>query len=190
MAVVPCLLLVFFLQSAIAQKAQPGDVTAVAEDSPAAWKEFSSAEGRFAATFPGTPKQSKQPVGEFTLNLFQLTSAFEYSVVYADYPEWVNDSDPSLAKKVLDNGLEGAVAEVHSKLLEVREVYLDKHPGREYVERMSDGRIMRGKTFLVGHRLYQLVITTPKEEGMPAEAVKFYQTTAAKYLGSFRLLGP
>jgi hypothetical protein len=176
--------------SALAQKPRPKEINAVAEDSPGAWKEFSSAEGRFAIQFPGSPRQSTQPIGQFTLNLFQLTSAFEYSVMYADYPNSVNDSDPALAKKVLDSGLEGAVAQVQSKLLEVKEVFIEKHPGRQYVERMPDGSILRGKTFLVGHRMYQLAITTPKEEGAIPEAVKFYQTTAAKFLDSFRLLGP
>jgi hypothetical protein len=185
-----CILPVLCSDSAFAQKTQPKDVDAVAEDSPAAWKEFSSAEGRFAAEFPGSPKQSTQPAGQFTLNLFQLTSAFEYSVMYADYPEWANDSDPALAKKILDSGLEGAVAEVHAKLLEVNEVFLGRHPGRQYVERMPNGSILRAKTFLVGHRLYQIAITTPKEEGAIAEAVKFYQATAAKFLDSFRLLEP
>ena len=176
--------------SALAQKTKPADVNAAAEDSPAAWKEFSSAEGRFAVKFPGSPRQSTQEAGQFTLKLFQLTSAFEYSVMYADYPEWVNDNDPAMAKKILDSGLEGAVAEVQSRLLEVKEVSMGKHPGREFVERMRDGSILRGKTFLVGHRLYQVAITTPKEDGALPEAVKFSQATASKFLDSFHLLGP
>jgi hypothetical protein len=173
-----------------AQKVPPKDVSEIADASPAVWKEFSSASGRFAIQFPGSPKESTQPAGQFTLNLIQLTSAFEYSVMYADYPEWANDSDSAVARKILDAGLEGAVAEVHSKLLEVKEVSIGKHPGRQYVELMPDGQVLRGKTFLVGHRLYQVAITTPREEGAPADAVKFYQTTAAKFLDSFRLLEP
>jgi len=173
-----------------AQKIQPRDVSSAAEASPAAWKEFSSTEGRFAAKFPGLPKASSQVAGEFTLKLFQLNSAFEYSVMYAYYPDWANDSDAALAKKILDSGLEGAVAEVHSKLLEVHDVSIANHPGRQYTERMLDGSILRGKTFLVGHRLYQIVITTPNEEGMPPEAINFYHTSASKFLESFRLLAP
>jgi hypothetical protein len=172
------------------KKLSQKDVGEVLDANPAAWKEFSSAAGGFAIKFPGSPKESKEQSGEFTLNLIQLTSAFEYSVMYADYPEWANDSDPARAKKILDSGLEGAVAQVQSKLLEVKEVSIDKHPGRQYVERMPNGTILRGKTFLVGHRLYQIAITTPNEEGAVPDAVKFYQTTAAKFLDSFRLLAP
>lgn len=172
----------------IAQDARTKDVVSSPEASPDAWKEFSSTEGRFAIKFPGSPKQSSQPAGEFDLKLFQLTTAFEYSVMYADYPDWANDSDPARAKKILDDGLEGAVAEVHSKLLEVHEVFIDKHPGRQFVERMADGSVLRAKTFLAGHRLYQIAITTPAEEGVKPDVVKLYETTAAKFLDSFRLL--
>jgi len=172
------------------QDSKPKDVDASAEQSPASWKEFNSKAGRFAIEFPGIPKESAQPVGEFTLKIHQLRTSFEYSVMYADYPEWVSDKDPALARKVLDNGLEGAVAAVKSKLLDVQEIALDNHPGRQYTERMPDGSILRGKTFLVGSRLYQIAITTPKEEDAPDAARQFYLTTAKRFLDSFRLLPP
>ena len=187
-AVSLCLLGFLSASASLAQKAQPKDVSAVVDASPAAWKEFSSTEGRFAIRLPGTPKESTQSLGQMNLRIFQLQSAFEYSVMYADYPEEINDSDPALAKRVLDNGLEGAVAAVNAKLVEVQEVSIGKHPGRQYVEQMPNGTIMRGKTFLVGNRLYQIAITTPKEEGSLAESVRFYRDTAAKYLDSFRLI--
>ena len=174
----------------LAQKSQPKDVDAIAEQSPASWKEFSSREGRFAIKFPGVPKAETQPIGEFVLTIHKLQTFAEYSVMYADYPEWANDKDPRLAKRILDDGLEGAVAETRSKLIEVEEILLDDHPGRRYTERMPDGSVLRGKTFLVGHRLYQIAITTPKEDGATSDAIKFYQSTASKFLASFRLLVP
>jgi len=177
-----------FFCCALAQKPQRQDLDEVADASAAVWKEFSSKEGGFSVQFPGAPTQSSQQMGDFTLKLFQLHTAFEYSVMYADYPSWANDEDPALAKKILDDGLAGAVAEVKSKLLEVEEISLQKHPGRQYTERMPNGNILRGKTFLAGNRLYQIAITTPKEEGKIPEAIQFYQVTANKFLGSFRLI--
>jgi hypothetical protein len=171
-----------------AQEPQPKDVDVSVEKNSASWKEFSSNAGAFAIKFPGIPKESTQPVGEFTLKLHQLRTSFEYSVMYADYPEWISDKDPVLAKRVLDSGLEGAVAEVKAKLLDVEEITLNNHPGRRYTERMPDGSIMRGKTFLVGHRLYQIAITTPKEESAEPENIRFYREIANKFLESFRLI--
>ena len=112
---------------ALAQKPQRKDIDEVADASPAAWKEFSSKAGGFSIQFPGTPTESSQQMGEFTLKLFQLHTAFEYSVMYADYPSWASDKDPALAKKILDDGLAGAVAEVKSQLLGVQEISLQTH---------------------------------------------------------------
>jgi TonB family protein len=68
------------------------------------------------------------------------------------------------------------------------EISLEGHPGRLLKERMRDGSIMRVKMFLVGQRLYQVAVTTPREEGAKAETVRFYETTASKFLDSFKLI--
>lgn len=164
------------------------------EKDAANWKLFSSKEGRFSIIFPGLAKEETQtvdtPNGAFTIRVARLQTSAEYSVMYADYPPAINDGDVELANKVLDSGLEGAVAEVNAKLMEVKPISLENHPGRLYKERMRLGHILRGKTFLVGHRLYQIAITTPKEEEMSAENARLYQLIAQKFLDSFRLLAP
>ena len=106
--------------------------------------------------------------------------------MYADYPIPVGDAE--VAKKVLDNGAKGAVESVNSELLELKEVALDGHPGRYLKERMPGGELMRVKMLLVGQRMYQVAITTPREEGASAEMVKQYETMADKFLNSFKLL--
>ena len=181
---------------ALAQKppSKVAEGSTVVEKDAAKWQQFSSKEGRFSILFPGLPVEETQSIGapgvNFNLHLNRLHTFAEYSVMYADYPESINDNNVDLANSVLDNGLEGAVAEVNSKLLEVNKISLEGHPGRSYKERMADGGIMRGKTFLVGHRLFQIAITTPKEEGASADTVRLYETTAEKFLESFRLLAP
>lgn len=182
-----CLLLVV-INSGFAQDSPRTSTENAVERQASSWQEFSSKDGGFAIKFPGSPKTETQTVGgQFTLHIFNLHTFAEYSVMYADYPTTINDSDPKLAKEVLDNGLAGAVAEVHSSLLEVEEVSIENHPGRRYKERMRDGSILRGQTYLVGHRLYQIAITTPKEEGAGAGEIEFYQSVAKRFLESFRL---
>lgn len=41
---------------------------------------------------------------------------------------------------------------------------------------------------LVGQRLYQVAITTPREERASAEMVEAYQAMADKFLNSFKLV--
>jgi hypothetical protein len=72
-------------------------------------------------------------------------------------------------------------------LLELKEISLDGHPGRYLKQRMPGGEIMQVKILLVGQRLYQIAITTPREEGASVEISKAYETTADKFLNSFKL---
>lgn len=156
-----------------------------------AWKDYSSAEGEFSILFPGDPTQETQvieagPGLQFQLHIHKLNTIAECSVMYADYP--VSISDPAVARKVLDDGAAGAVASVNSELLELREIELDGHAGRYLKERMPNGEIMRVKMLLVGQRLYQVAITTPREDNLSAEMVKSYEATADKFLKSFKLI--
>ena len=169
----------------------PPSKTPQAESSPQAWKEYSSVEGGFSILFPGNPSQETQvveaaPGVQFNLRIHKLKALAEYSVMYADYP--IPVSDPAVAKNVLDNGAKGAVASVNSELLELKEITLYGHPGRYLKERMRSGEIMRVKMLLVGQRMYQVAITTPREEGTSAEMVKAYETMADKFLSSFKLI--
>lgn len=190
-----CLLCTAFLVWAVVcvaqdSKSPPG--TSPAETGPPAWTEYSSVEGGFSVLFPGTPGDDTQlldaaPGVQFKLRIHSLkTPSAECSVMYADYP--IPVGDPAVARGVLDNGAKGAVASVNSELLELREIALDGHPGRYLKERMPRGEIIRVKMILVGQRMYQIAITTPREEGATAETVRRYEAVADKFLNSFRLL--
>lgn len=175
----------------VAQDNKPASNTSPVETNAAAWKEYSSTEGGFSILFPGIPGVSTQlfdvaPGVQFKLHIHSLKTPNECSVMYADYP--IPVGDPAVAKNVLDSGAKGAVASVNSELLELKEITLDGHPGRYLRERMPGGEIMRVKMILVGQRMYQVAITTPREEGATAELVKQYETTADKFLNSFKLL--
>lgn len=162
----------------------------LAESDPQIWKEYSSAEGRFSILFPGKPGQDTKVIeasdAQFKLSIHRLKTLAEYSVMYADYP--VPTNDPAVAKQVLDNGAKGAVASVRSELLEINEIMLDGYPGRYLRQRMPGGEILWVKMFLVGQRMYQIAVTTPREEGASAQTISLYKTAADKYLNSFKLL--
>lgn len=162
-----------------------------AGNSPQAWKEYSSVEGGFTVLFPGEPTRETQvmeaaPDARFKLFIHKLKTLAEYSVMYADYP--IPVGDPAVAKNVLDYGAKGAVAAVNSELLELKEITLDGHPGRYLRERMPGGEIMQVRMLLVGQRMYQIAITTPREKDSSVEMVKAYEAMAEKFLNSFKLL--
>ena len=186
------LLLILFGCAALAPalgQASSGQAATAAERDPNNWKQFSSAEGRFAILFPGMPKESAEavetPGGPVPIHKITLRTFAEYGVIYADYPMQIND--PAMANRILDNGAKGAVAEVGAQLLSMTEISLAGQPGRLLKERMRDGHIMRVKMYLVGQRLYQVAITTPVEEGASPETVRFYEATASMFLDTFTL---
>lgn len=186
-----CIALLIWAVDCVAQDNKSASNTSLAETNPQAWKEYSSTEGGFSILFPGIPSESSQlvdasPGVQFKLHIHSLKTLAEYSVMYADYP--IPVGDPAVAKGVLDSGAKGAVASVNSELLELKEIALDGHPGRYLKERMPGGEIMRVKMLLVGQRMYQVAITTPREEGASVEMVKQYETMADKFLNSFKLL--
>ena len=177
-------------RGSLIEKLLPSPTTPKAANSPQAWKEYSSDEGGFSILFPGDPSQETKVLEaaqgvQFNLHIHKLKALAEYSVMYADYH--IPMGDPTVAKNVLDQGAKGAVASVNSQLLELKEITLDGHPGRYLKERMPGGEIMQVKILLVGQRLYQIAITTPREEGTSVEISKAYETTADKFLNSFKL---
>lgn len=172
-------------------QAGPGDsqLQQSAEAKPESWQRFVSAEGGFAILFPGTPSVSEEVVGNsvvrFVMRKTQLRTFAEYGVIYADYPKSVIDN--TSADLLLDEGAKGGVAEVNSQLLSISPISLNGYPGRLMKERLPNGSIMHVKMLLVGQRMYQIAITTPKEEGTDPATVGSYNSIAEKFLDSFQL---
>jgi hypothetical protein len=106
--------------------------------------------------------------------------------MYADYPDPIENA--AAAHRILDDGVKSAVDSVSSQLLETKEISLDGSPGKYLKERLPDGKILRAKMLLVGQRLYQIAITTPEEKGKSAETIAYYDSVAARYLDSFKLI--
>ena len=98
-------------------------------------------------------------MGEVDAHILSLQTFAEYSVMYADYPDPIENA--AAAHSILDSGVSNAVASVNSELLETKEITLEGNPGKYLKERLPDGKILRAKMLLVGQRIYQIAITTP-----------------------------
>jgi len=152
-------------------------------NAPAAWQEFSSAEGNFAVLMPGTPTHEKTStntaVGPIDMHMFTLNIKRDaaYMVMYNDYPEIVTKASP---EALLDGGRNGALANTKGKLIGEQSISLDGFPGREIVIDVPGKGLMKVRAFLVRQRLFQVLAVGTKE--------KIDHEDTAKYLTSFRLL--
>ena len=151
-------------------------------------KEFKSEAGGFSVMSPVALMESSQELeteaGKLDLHLFagQLDDV-GYFVSYTDYaPEIVQKGDP---EKMLDGSRDGAVSNVHGKLVSETRITLAGHPGRELLIDAKPGDAPPGtikeRIFMVKNRLYQVVVVAPKRRDIATEADGFLQ--------SFKLLG-
>jgi hypothetical protein len=151
------------------------------------WRAYTSAEGGFSVRLPAEPKGQKiildTGVGRTYLNIYILNRKddnFVYSIGYVDYPASLFQLKN--ADKILDDGRDGAVKNIKGKLISESKISINKNPGREVtIEATAGDAVLRAKFFLVGQRMYQLMVTTSKKKS------KSYQIL--KFLDSFELIG-
>jgi hypothetical protein len=147
------------------------------------WQEFTGPEGDFTILLPGIPKEEVQVVnseaGDITVHLFNVPlGSFAYVVAYSDYPA---DLVANMgAEKLLDGARDGAVSNTRGKLLDESPVEIDGFPGRFLKVLSPDGTgLAQARMFLVGNRLYQIFVASPKSD-QDSEDIQ-------KYLDSFTL---
>jgi hypothetical protein len=149
-----------------------------------AWKEFNSSEGAFSVLVPGTPKEQTINVNiegtPIDCHFFMLEQKdMVYLVAYADYPEALIHGRALDA--ILDGARDGAVANCKGRLLGESTISLNQYLGRELKIESPDGEsTMKARIFMVGRRLYQVEVATPKE--------KDFSKNIGKFLDSFKLL--
>ncbi|MFB2838482.1 hypothetical protein [Floridanema evergladense] len=143
----------------------------------ASWNEFSSEQGRFAVSMPGTPKEETETNQDgSTEHSFSLTSDNSaFLIHYSDIPDIEKLSKAEITK-LLDNAPSDFVKGANAKLVTAKTVSLDGHPGKEFEFILSEGINGKGRVFLVKKRLYIVV-------GMAIQPGNLQ-----KFLDSFRLI--
>jgi hypothetical protein len=119
--------------------------------------EFEAKEHNFKAMFPGTPKTKKQMApGGFEQTYYIVEeSGGAYSVVFQRNPGEL----PGMERMVLDKMKD--VLSASTKIKSTKELTLDgKYPGIELSGEMPTppGTEMRNRVYLVGDKLYQVMI--------------------------------
>lgn len=148
------------------------------------WKELVSEEGKFKATFPGTPKTSvdkivaeteKTPNGSFEVQLPQRWFGISYQ-----------DSSKSLerdqVKARYDYLRDETLKLPNTKLVTEREISLSGSLGREIVITLNK-TIITNRMYLIGNRLFQITTTISP----PLTEDKEVKKDSDRFLDSFQL---
>lgn len=128
----------------------------------ATFTEFVSEEGGFSVSMPGTPTEetntSSSAAGDIDMHMFSLRSGGNaYLVGYSDYPpDLLEGIEPD---DLLDFARDGAVS--GGTLVSEAPITLNGHPGRDLtVETSEEGMKIYIRMYLVGNRLYQVIVST------------------------------
>jgi len=153
-------------------------------------EKFTSEEGAFSVISPLPLEESTQSIdtelGLIEVHFFMAEQVDRaYMVGYSDYPQdFVDQSDP---QAMLDGARDGAVGNINGKLVsEIKVLLDDQYPGREIVvtamlDQDQEGTL-KERMFLVGNRLYQVMVIAPSGDMGVQEMDEF--------INSFKLLKP
>ena len=159
------------------------------------WKEFSSADGQFTVSVPGTPTADIATVGSIfgplkTHFFVVKTDQFLYYISYADLS--ASPHTPAENKIALDQTRDRTAAK--GRLLSEEEVTFDGIVGREVLLDRND-LIQKGRFFFAKKRLYLMILTAPgnvafrdgKPSGNPPDRTELFETTSKRFFDSFTL---
>jgi len=154
----------------------------IASCGPGDWVEVRSQAGRFSIQMPAIPAETTRLVetaaGSIALRSWELDHRdFKYIVSFSDYPAaYLAASGP---EAILDAASEGAAATVAGERLEESAISLGQNSGRFLVLLDASGeRVLQIRLLLVGRRLYQFGVVTPKSDRSAAEVARFLDAFA------------
>jgi hypothetical protein len=158
-----------------------GGEQAGAQQGPAL-KTIEAPEG-FTVSIPGEPQIQRNkvtiPAGEVATAAFTSNvDGVIYSISTADYPEKVVAARP--AEAFLNEGRDGLVNQLKGTLKDEQAITIDSYPGKSYTVSSDNGEV-KARNFLVGPRLYTLLVLYNPSIGAPA---------ADGFLTSLKLVNP
>jgi hypothetical protein len=144
------------------------------------FKEFKSADGGFKVLMPGTPKEKTQatPGGELKMYLVEERNG-AYMAGFANTPIPPNESEAQTQNR-LDGARDGAVRNINGTLVKDTKIKLaGKEPGREIEANLPQNKgIIRARFYIVGSRMYQVMVVGTKSFAGSADATKFLDSFA------------
>ncbi|WP_233583321.1 hypothetical protein [Corallococcus sp. CA053C] len=147
------------------------------------FKPYDAPEG-FGIGMPAEPQIARKqiPLGAGTVATASYSARANevlYSVSIADYPEKLVASRPPEA--LLNEGRDGLAKEVQGTLKDEQDITLDGYPGKSYTVSSPVAGEIKARNFLVGPRLYTLLVLFNPNTGAPV---------ADTFLTSLKLVNP
>jgi hypothetical protein len=138
------------------------------------WQQFSSGPGNFTILMPGKPTQESDTDadGSITHNFTVVNGETVYLVTYSDLAEEVTQVEPG---EIFDAVCGGYAAD-GDRLVNQREIELSGYPGRSVELKANDGMSGKASMYLIGNRLYQLLLISP-ESGEGKQFFDSFQLT-------------
>lgn len=191
------IVLTALLNGVAAAQAPPAPPPPVREYTPGAWKEFTSAAGKFSISLPGTPKPEVRTMetglGKLTTHAFLLQTNYgHYYVHYVDFP--IGPETPQEHKEFLD-GARDQVVSGGARVLAETDFSVGGIAGRELL--VEKGLlIIRARYFFVKARSYQIIFSTLPDavfkNGKPsanaADRTDLFEMVSKKFFGSFKVI--
>jgi hypothetical protein len=149
-------------------------------------EKYTSAAGKYSATFPNKPKEFSTPDADVNpaMGKYKYFSAWHevnkdvaFGTMYHDYPQGVIKDEPQVVLERVKDGTKGE----KGRVVEDREISLgaDKVPGRAFI--INQGvYFYRARVFLKEARLYQVIVTGKTKDDVSTAA-------ADKFLDSFTI---
>jgi hypothetical protein len=144
---------------------------------PADPERFESKDWKFSAQFPDKPKEVDQSAVGVKFKMFMTESKNGAAMIgVADVPIPANETADMIQAR-LDGARDGAIKNVGGQLLSSKAITLGKkkYPGREFSAKATkpvEG-LLRARIYLVGTRLYQVVVMGTKEYATSKETDAF-----------------
>jgi len=131
------------------------------------FKPYSSADGKFETIFPGEPKVTVTGAAGIVVKMYSVeTWSKTYMVGWSDVPipKWESESR---TKSRLFDARDGALNAVNAKSNGTTKVITldNRFPGIEFGGEAS-GKHVRARAYIVGHRLYQVLVVGNSPELM------------------------
>jgi hypothetical protein len=140
---------------------------------------FASQAGKFRFQFPGDPAESDMKAGDMTIHTTTYVDAnrTEYAVLYSDLgPAIVKGKDPYL---LLEGGVQGMIKSGGWTILSKKAIKLGEYSGLDVtgdVKTPNGAGLGQIRMYLVGDRLYQIIIVGTKSKVRLSEFQKHFDS--------------